>query len=187
MSSMEFFIGTFEKAPDQSIVPKDEDDFYDLEEADKCYYIRVGETLYKAWPIVTVEEYDFTEALPVISTPILICYWYNGGAGVHEVVEVAIEKYLKENPEPVDELTQVLQDGGFEVINMSRPSVRDGSTWECKIGIAPGTSVTLPGGSDLPMRKAVEAAFVQVTNQEPEYCLSGWGAELIKGEKEALT
>lgn len=186
MSDMEFFIGTFEKAPDQSIVPKDEDDFYDLEEADGCYYIRVGETLYKVWSIADVEKHGFETALPVTTTPIIICYWYNGGAGVHEVVEGAIEKYLKENPEPMDELAQVFQDAGFEVVNMSRPSVRDGSTWECKVGIAPGTPVTLPGGGDLPMRNAVEAAFLQVTGQEPEYCFSGWGAELTEGEKEVL-
>lgn len=186
MSDMEFFVGTFQKAPDQSIVPKDEDDFYELEEADKCYYVRVGETLYKAWPIADVESHGFETVLPVTTTPIIICYWYNGGAGVHEVIEGAIEKHLKENPEPMDELTKVFQDAGFEVVNLSRPSVRDGSTWECKIGISPGTPVTLPGGSDFPMRTAIEAAFIQVTGQEPEYCFSGWGAELTEGEKEAL-
>ena len=183
MSDMEFFVGTFEKAADQTIVPKDEDDFYALEEAEGCYYVRVGETLYKAWPVANVEPHGFETALPVTETPILICYWYNGEAGVHEVIEGAIKKYLEENPEPVDQLTQVFEDAGFEVVNLSRPSVRDGSTWECKIGIAPGTSVSLPGGSDFPMRVAVEKAFTQITGLEAEYCFSGWGAELTEGEK----
>lgn len=186
MSDMEFFIGTFEKAPDQSIVPVDEDEFYELEEADGCYYVRVGETLYKAWSIVDVESHGFETALPAITTPIILCYWYNGGAGVHEVVESAIEKYLKENPEPVDEMMKVFQDAGFKVTNLSRSSVRDGSTWECKVGIAPGTKVKLPGGADLPMRDAVETAFKHITGLDPEYCFSGWGAELTEMEKEAL-
>lgn len=186
MSDMEFFVGTFEKAADQSIVPKDEDDFYDLEKAEGCYYVRVGATMYKAWPVANVEAHGFETVLPVTETPLLISYWYNGGAGVHEVIEGAIEKYLKENPEPVDELVSTLQDAGFEVVNMSRPSVRDGSTWECKVGIAPGTPVSLPGGGDFPMRVAIEKAFLEVTGQEPEYCFSGWGAELTAMEKEVL-
>lgn len=106
MSSMEFFIGTFEKAPDQSIVPVDEDNFYELEEAEKCYFVRVGETLYKAWPVADVEPYGFETTLPVITTPIILCYWYNGGAGVREVIEEVIEKYLKENPHSIDEARQ---------------------------------------------------------------------------------
>lgn len=186
MNHMEFFIGTFEKAPDQSIVPKDEDDFYALEEAEGCYYIRVDGTLYKAWPLANVEGHGFEVVLPVTNTPVIICYWYNGGAGIHEIVEAAIKKHLKEHPEPVDELEQLLRDAGCEFVNLSKSSVRDGSTWECKIGIAPGTNVTLRSGCDAPMRNAVEAAFLQVTGQESEYCFSGWGAELTEQEKEVL-
>lgn len=53
--------------------------------------------------------------------------------------------------------------------------------WSCKVGEVPEELV--PRGADGPMRKAVEAAFKQVTGQDPEFCFSGWGAELIEGER----
>ena len=186
MSNMRFFVGTFEKAVDQTIIPKDVDVLVDLEKVPGCYYVRVEGTLYKAWPVANVEANGFEMVLPVIHTPLLVAYWYSGGASVHEVIKSAIQKYLDENTEPVDDVMQTLTDAGLDVVNLSCPSVRDGSTWECKVGIAPGTPVSLPGGGDLPMRTAIEAAFLQVTGQEPEYCFSGWGAELDEAEKSVL-
>jgi hypothetical protein len=53
--------------------------------------------------------------------------------------------------------------------------------WACKIGESEPGSV--PQGADLPMRKAVAAAYREVTGNEPAYCFSGWAAELDEGER----
>ena len=51
--------------------------------------------------------------------------------------------------------------------------------WTCKVG---GTVANLPGGSDLPMRKAVAEAFTELTGQPVEFCFSGWGDDLDESE-----
>ena len=56
-------------------------------------------------------------------------------------------------------------------------------SWSCKIG---GLTGPLPDGSDAPMRRAVEDAFVQVTGGTDEFCFSGWGATLTEGERECV-
>lgn len=45
--------------------------------------------------------------------------------------------------------------------------------WTCVVGTVKRPD--LPDGSDLPMRAAVQAAFMRVTGQEPKACFSGWG------------
>lgn len=96
MSSMEIFIGRFEQADDQTIVPEDTDDFYDLENEHGCYYVMVEGTLYKFWEIgPELDTFGFTETIPAQDGPILLLYWYNGGAGIHEVAESAILKWVK--------------------------------------------------------------------------------------------
>ncbi len=50
--------------------------------------------------------------------------------------------------------------------------------WGCKIG----TEKVLPPGSDLPMRKAVEKAFREITGHDPEFVFSGWNMELTEPE-----
>lgn len=45
--------------------------------------------------------------------------------------------------------------------------------WECAIGGR--DPVTIPPGGDLPMRRAVERAFREVTGTDAEYTYSGWG------------
>lgn len=84
------------------------------------------------------------------------------------------------------DIEKVLNEGGFETIRLDKSSVRDGSIWECKIGISPGTSVKLPGGADYPMRMAVEKAFKEITGLDAEFCFSGWGAELTDAEKRVI-
>lgn len=58
--------------------------------------------------------------------------------------------------------------------------VRTFPVWECKIGVR--GSVALPPGCDLPMRRAVEAAFKQVTGVDDEFNFSGWGGSLDEHE-----
>jgi hypothetical protein len=56
--------------------------------------------------------------------------------------------------------------------------------WECKIGEVDREK--LPKGSDLPMRKAVENAYHELTGEWSDYIFSGWDAELDEGEKSFL-
>lgn len=53
--------------------------------------------------------------------------------------------------------------------------------WTCKIGEVDAEK--LPCGADLPMRKAIVAAYRQITGEEPEFIFSGWGGELDEGER----
>ena len=95
MSEMEFFHGYFEKS-DLPIEPEDTDDFYDLEEEHGCYFVKVEGDLYKFWGSdLDVDPYGFSVVVPPSWKPQLMLYWYNGGAGLHEVAESAIEEWLK--------------------------------------------------------------------------------------------
>lgn len=55
--------------------------------------------------------------------------------------------------------------------------------WFCKIG---GPAAHLPRGSDLPMRRAVERAFEEVTGSERAFTFSGWGGSLTEGERAVI-
>jgi hypothetical protein len=54
-------------------------------------------------------------------------------------------------------------------------------TWSCKIGEVDADR--LPRGADYPMRRAIEAAYREITGQEPDFLFSGWGAELTEPER----
>ena len=54
------------------------------------------------------------------------------------------------------------------------------SIWYCKIGTLGDHE--LPPGADSPMRQAAQGAYTQVTGQDPDFCFSGWGADLTEGE-----
>jgi len=53
--------------------------------------------------------------------------------------------------------------------------------WSCKIGEVEPSKV--PAGGDLPMRKAIQEAYEQLTGEAPAFCFSGWGAQLTDGER----
>ena len=55
------------------------------------------------------------------------------------------------------------------------------NSWSCKIGEVDPSGV--PNGGDGPMRKAVAAAYRELTGVEPEFIFSGWGAQLTEGER----
>lgn len=52
--------------------------------------------------------------------------------------------------------------------------------WACKIGEA---GVLHERGLDLPMRKAVAAAYREITGEEPDFIFSGWRGELTEPER----
>lgn len=85
------------------------------------------------------------------------------------------------------EVIEALEEGGFEIVDLTpKSSERDGPIWECKIGLKEGTVVEMPGGSDFPMRMAVEKAFKEITGLECDFNFSGWGAELTELEKAVI-
>lgn len=51
-----------------------------------------------------------------------------------------------------------------------------GAVWDCQIGGIDRKA--LRPGSDAPLRQAVEAAFLDLTGKEAEFCFSGWGGKL---------
>lgn len=55
------------------------------------------------------------------------------------------------------------------------------SSWTCKIGEFDRD--LLPGGCDLPMRKAVEDAYEKLTGEESKFTFSGWGGKLNEYER----
>lgn len=52
--------------------------------------------------------------------------------------------------------------------------------WSCKVG---GIVGEIPMGSDLPMRRAIQEAFRQVTGAYPDFTFSGWGETLTENER----
>lgn len=52
--------------------------------------------------------------------------------------------------------------------------------WTCKIGEA---GVNTETGLDFPMRKAVEAAYKEITGRESDFIFSGWRGELTEPER----
>ena len=95
MSEMEFFHGYFEESALQ-IKPADDDDFSELEEEHGCYFVAVDGVLYEFYPSnIDVDPYGFATTLPPTDKNQVIAYWYNGGAGVHEMVEEAIRAHIK--------------------------------------------------------------------------------------------
>lgn len=94
MSEMEFFHGYFKKS-DRELEPEDTDDFYDLEEDYGCHFVKVDGQIYEFWGSdLDVDAYGFNVVLPKSENNQLMCYWYNGGAGLHEVVEAAIKSWM---------------------------------------------------------------------------------------------
>lgn len=55
-----------------------------------------------------------------------------------------------------------------------------GAVWGCKIGAV--DRARLPAGSDGPMRRAVEQAFLKLTGVEAQFTFSGWGEKLTPME-----
>ena len=94
MSSMQLFYGVFEKS-DLPIEPEDTDDFYDLEEEHKKHFVKVDGQLYAFWSLADIDPHGFHHIIEPSEQTRFIAYWYNGGAGIHEVAEGIIKESLK--------------------------------------------------------------------------------------------
>ena len=53
--------------------------------------------------------------------------------------------------------------------------------WSCKIGETNPSKVK--AGDDGVMRQAVAEAYFRITGEHPEFCFSGWNAELTEPER----
>lgn len=99
MSEMEVAFGWF-RPSDEKIEPADTDDFYDLEKKNGVHYVKVKGKLYEfaRYPD-EIDAYGFSLLIPNMDdmgeVQRFVCMWYNGGAGIHEVVESLIESTLK--------------------------------------------------------------------------------------------
>ena len=94
MSDMEFFHGYFEES-DLPVEPDDTDDFYELEEQHNANFVKVKGKLYKFWSSgCAVDPHGFSTVVGATDKNQLLLYWYNGGAGVHEVAAGAILSWL---------------------------------------------------------------------------------------------
>ena len=94
MSGMELFYGTIEKSS-LDIEPYDDDDFYDLERSHGGHYAKVDGQLYFFKRVTELDEYGYSVVIDTTLKNPFMCYWYNGGAGLREVVENMI-KYNKD-------------------------------------------------------------------------------------------
>lgn len=91
MSDMEVFYGELRKS-DLDIEPEDTDEFYELEEKYNKHFVKVGDQLWEFYPLADVDKYGFSIIVEPSDEKRIICYWYNGGAGLHEVVKALIEE-----------------------------------------------------------------------------------------------
>lgn len=88
------FYGVFAKS-DLKVEPEDTDDFYALEEELKMHFVKVRGQLYSFYKLKDVDPHGFALVIePKVEGTPFIAHWYNGGAGVHEVVEDMIEAHL---------------------------------------------------------------------------------------------
>ena len=96
MSQNECVFGFFSKS-DLNITPEDTDDFYDLEKEHDCHFVKVAGQLYSFHITENLDAYGFGQVIemPERGTA-FAALWYNGGAGIHEVVESIIERHQKE-------------------------------------------------------------------------------------------
>ena len=96
MSDMEFFHGYYEKSDLKlEVLDEDTDEFYQLEEENNCHFVVVDGQLYKFWrSALDLDPYGFAVAFEHSQGSQLMLYWYNGGAGLHEVAEQAIRRSL---------------------------------------------------------------------------------------------
>lgn len=93
MSDMEVFYGVFAKS-DLAIEPEDTDDFYDLEEELGCHFVKVDSQLYsfrKLEPELDADGFEFV--IEPSEQTRFIALWYNGGAGIHEIVKELIKRH----------------------------------------------------------------------------------------------
>ena len=95
MSEMQVAYGKYRKS---DAVLLDGEDEYDAEERLNIQLVDVDGQLYEFEEIEELDAYGFELSIGPSDEPRFMCLWYNGGAGIHEVVESCIRKHLNANP-----------------------------------------------------------------------------------------
>jgi len=54
----------------------------------------VYDKLYKVAKLHDLNSYGFEIVIPPCKHHRIMCYWYNGGAGLYEVIEEAIKRFI---------------------------------------------------------------------------------------------
>lgn len=91
MSDYQVAIGTFSKS--EVVIGQDED-VYEAGERLNLNLVKVNGQIYEFDILEEPDSYGFSTFIEPNEKPVFVSYWYNGGAGMEEVVEEAIEKYL---------------------------------------------------------------------------------------------
>ena len=85
MSDMEIFYGVYEKSDIKAT--DDGDNYFEtLAEEHGCHFVDVDGQLYSFYALEEVEPYGFSLAIEPSDQHRFICYWYNGGGGIHEML-----------------------------------------------------------------------------------------------------
>lgn len=96
MSSMEVFYGWYQPCINAEATAmhalSDDDQRYDWEEKNDILLVEANGTLYEVHKIEDVEPGGFIVRIGPSTVPRVMCMWYNGSAGVHEVLEQAIKE-----------------------------------------------------------------------------------------------
>ena len=87
MSEMEIFYGKYRKSNAKLL---DGEETYDAEERLGVQMLDVDGQLYEFEEIEELDPSGFTLNIKPSTENRVICFWYNGGAGIREVVESAI-------------------------------------------------------------------------------------------------
>ena len=85
-----------------------------------------------------------------------------------------------------EDIIKIFKDNGYEAEEIKYEREHVGPIWTCKIGLTEDITITLPSGSDLPMRLAVQKAFKELTGRDCSFNFSGWGGELDEYEKKVI-
>lgn len=93
MSEQDFFYGYIQKSDHPNILDtEDTDEFYELEAMYGCHFVKYRGEVYEAHPLSEVDPYGFSLVIPPSDQHRVVCSWYNGGAGIHEVLEAVLEQ-----------------------------------------------------------------------------------------------
>jgi len=94
MSDMELFYGTYTVSTHD--VPDDYDDREELEEKLSCIFVKIDDVWYEAHQIEELDAFGFSVVIPPSTDARIMCYWYNGGGDVTEVLGATIKRHLTE-------------------------------------------------------------------------------------------
>ena len=91
MSNYQVVIGTFSKS---EVVIGQNEHVYEAGDRLKLNLVEVDGQIYEFDILEEPNSYGFSTFIEPNEKPVFVGYWYNGGAGMEEVVEEAIEKFV---------------------------------------------------------------------------------------------